>query len=334
MKKIFLIFVGIMAALLCLSGCSSINRVLNEKQLQDMLIEQYPESIERDVQNEPTIFEIDSFKIVRRQTYKEEKKDIVDCKMLAHTNDYEAEFCYTLNLDYYDEGGWQLDDYFETSADVLKAKTNTVPDNVIQEKMEKIQAAYGKCELVNENFDTETGILQHTYNVDCDSKYLTAKGNVTVDYKLDRHELNPGFVWLDEEKENAVTQKWKLEKEYEFEAGIYHPFYAFTEGNYQNGIHKGVHSLSIDEITDNRINFTAEILERIWIDGHIGEWHRSSESITLDVSSSDREMEIFCGNGDSLSIGFDVESGLYLHVQKFDGDETVDMKRSFTPRKS
>ncbi|MBQ8004674.1 MAG: hypothetical protein IJ299_06250 [Oscillospiraceae bacterium] len=307
-----------MAALLCLSGCIPINRVLNEKQLQDMLVEQYPESIERDVQNEPTTFEIDSFKIVRRQTYKEEKKDIVDCKMLAHTDNYEAEFCYTLNLDYYDEGGWQLDDYYQTSADVLKAKTNTVPDNVIQAKMDKIKAAYGKCELVNENFDTETGILHHTYKVDCDSKYLTAKGNVTVDYKLDRYENVPGFIWWGEEKTDNVAQEWKLEKQYILNAPLRGALDAvFVEGDRMSGVAETISSsILVGEVVNNEMELSISNYTYMCKNGEVKSAIKGEERILLDVSGTNRETEVYFDSksGSCIKIGFDIEIGLYAYI--------------------
>ena len=89
-----------------------------------------------------------------------------------------------------------------------------------------------------------------------------------------------------------------------------------------------------NETTNNSITLTAHILEHTWSNGKLTDRQISSKNITLDVSSSNREMEVLYENGDSISIGFEVESGLYLHVRKFGGDEPIDMKRSFEPRKS
>lgn len=323
MKKIICIIVGAAAALLCLSGCSSVHRVANEVQLHEMLVRKDPESVVRHVEGQALTFAVEKCEIVRRQTNKDEKTDKVDIKLSVYTNDYEGAFYYTLYLDYYDEGGWQLNTYETTLDDELKAKGNTVPKKLIEEEMAKLKEAYGNCELVSESFDSETGTLYHIYNVDSDSKYLKARGDITVEYKLDTRDPSPFFRWCIDEK-SGVTQEWKLADMYILDIGGDDVTSSrtdlnvipsiFVEGNRNDGIREGISTLQIHKITNEEIILSAYVITYTYEDGYVDNKSAGWREFSFDLSASEREAQ-FCLNsvtGSEINVKLDAERGFLL----------------------
>lgn len=319
MKRIFFIAIGLVAALLCLSGCTSISRVANEQQLQEMLVEHEPECIVRYIGGENLTLAIEKCEIVRRQTNKDEKKDKVDIKLSVYTDDYVGELYYTLHLDYYDEGGWQLDDYEVNASESFKAKGNTVPKELIEREVERLKAAYGKCDFISESFDEETGTLYQIYNVDCDAKYLKATGDVTLKYKLGFRDPDPDWQWVVEEQ-NGVEQKWQLpESVWYIEGDVAMTLNGLPRVLVQgerssDGKVKGFDGIDIIDITDNEITVGVYVITEIrdggWLDDRSAEWER----FTLDLTQSEREIKV-CENhstGSYLGIRLDPEIGFAL----------------------
>lgn len=229
MKKIFRLFGIFVLLILLVSGCGASN-VVSENGLIDMLVENYPDSIHRVLPyaapkgvskiGQDEVFEVDALKIIRRQTNKDDKTDTVDCKIEVHNDNYEGYFYYTLYLNYYDQGGWQLDEYISNGSDELKPKRDTVPYSRIEYAISRFSNLFGNYELVRDTFDDATGIVTKEYLFNNKQKYLTTKGTVILNFEYDSEQCKWEYT-----PTNNVVQTWDLVgdwkfhlKDHEFEA--------------------------------------------------------------------------------------------------------------------
>lgn len=305
MKKLFRLSGILVFLILLVSGCG-VSDVADENKLIDMLIANYPECLQRHIYQDET-FEIDSLKIVRRQTDKKEKVDKVGCEITVRNENYEGVFNYTLILNYYDKGGWYLENYESFSDDKLNAINNTVPNQTIDEAK---RACYqninniANLTLVGEEFNQSSGILTQTYSVNADYENLTVSGNIIINYNFNN------YNWEYEIIDNTI-QKWKFTGTYVLDLEYYTNdlglSYAdgipkiYNVDNEGNNIATGVSKISIINNV-NTIEMDIEIIKRTYEGNSYTDSYstrrfnfdmkKESESITLFENEEDSKISI------------------------------------------
>lgn len=205
--------IPILLCLFLIPACSGIRNTADEAELKEMLSENYAYELIKYIAEEEITFVIDHVEIIRRQTNTDEKQDIVDCKIFATHEDYTGVFYYRLTLNFYDEGGWQLDECSSQGMDEYKALRNTVSEDRLSTEVNRFIQKYGNCVFSNETYDIETQTLYRTYTVDSELTYLTAKGTVTISYAF----LSDYADWQLEEEADNVESTWNLPTYWSYE---------------------------------------------------------------------------------------------------------------------
>ncbi len=331
MKKIFSLFVSLILVILLVSGCG-ISKTPNEDELKNMLRTQYPECLERYIYKEE-VFEINDFEILRRQTNIEEKTDKVDCKLVVENEFYEGVFKYTLFLNYYDDGGWQLDNYEYYDADEMKAKTNTLPTESIENEVDYYNDIYGELSFLEESYDFETGIITRKYTADNKFNYLNVSGNLIIQYTLCEEEIEGSagcYYWIPEYFDN-IEQKWELSKKYKFDAEpqkysweldfndqIPKIFGADGDGE---DIAKGIAYIKVNNITNEKIEVTLDIISRDY-DGGFSFDDFSTKNITFDIKENVYIQRIFSNReGDYINLILDSDRGICVEEYSYENNK-------------
>lgn len=191
MKKLFytMVSVLIVTALLLLAGCNS---VANEKQIKADL-EAYTKS---DILAENE--KITEVKIDKRQTENEEKQDFVWCTVTTEDEHYSYQKEMELTYNYYDEGGWILDDVsvgkrnewvitpltgisseeFSDSLDGISVTADNETWDVTKDNIKSISIDEQKTDL-----EAKTDIVTATLTID--DEVEEAGGQLVVKYKFD-----------------------------------------------------------------------------------------------------------------------------------------------------
>ncbi len=324
MRKIFSLFGTLLLLVLLVSGCG-VSDVANENELIDMLIANYPECLQRHIYQDET-FEIDSLKIVRRQTDKKEKVDKVGCEIAVRNENYEGVFNYTLILNYYDKGGWYLENYESFSDDKLNAINNTVPNQTIDEAK---RACYqninniANLTLVGEEFNQSSGILTQTYSVNADYENLTVSGNIIINYNFNN------YNWEYEIIDNTI-QKWKFTGTYVLDSKYYihdaNTSYAdvvpkiYNVNNEGKNIASGISKITITK-NNNAVEMDAEIIKRTYNGDSYSDSY-STQRLTFDTRNEPYSITLFENKDDSkiiIEIDPEIEIRLYCRNSYVNG---------------
>lgn len=162
-KQVVVLTVFLMFGALILSGCTS--KPPSENQLEETFTEEFLSQIKKYYINgiEET-FSIWGLSINHRQT--EGHTDISYCTIGLENSEYNCSVEAALTYEYYDKGGWILEDW-----EILSTKIqplNGVPDNIIAADEAKIKSFYPDATLSTESsytrrtnlgYDTSTDIL-------------------------------------------------------------------------------------------------------------------------------------------------------------------------------
>ncbi len=311
---------GILVILIFLfSGCG-VSNIANENELIEMLSAKYPECLQRYIYQDE-VFEVDNLETLRRQTNREEKNDNVECKLTVHNDYYEGVFHYTLYLNYYDEGGWQIDSYEHCGTDKLKAKSNTIPSEIISNEVSHYNEFYGNLTFIDESFDSDKSIVTRIYSVKNEFPYLTAIGNLRIQYELCEENQENGFsayswvaTYLDD-----VKQEWHFNGKYKLNlrnqskipyeekipiilGGDDIPSYTSRGITYIDSIYQ----------TEEILNMEAEVyINDIGVAG--GNSSYSSVPLTFDLKNHQYTYRVFDNqSGDYFSISIDKNDGISL----------------------
>ncbi len=127
MRRISKMFILIFSLTILLCGC---NNTAKKAQIISDINEFGVELFEKEK------IEITDCEIIKRQTNKEDKEDIVYCKLFSKTSYCDHEFQYKLTYNFYDEGGWILDDVTPEKEDkwkkvYLDAKGNDIMEDIV-----------------------------------------------------------------------------------------------------------------------------------------------------------------------------------------------------------
>ena len=127
MRRISKMFILIFSLTILLCGC---NNTAKKAQIISDINEFGVELFEKEK------IEITDCEIIKRQTNKEDKEDIVYCKLFSKKSYCDHEFQYKLTYNFYDEGGWILDDVTPEKEDkwkkvYLDAKGNDIMEDIV-----------------------------------------------------------------------------------------------------------------------------------------------------------------------------------------------------------
>lgn len=193
-------FIGLVTCLL-LSSCGVSNPPNENKIAQNI-----PEDIRTVIIDNPFdatnsdvyVMDVKSVSIEKRQT--NEKTDTAYC-IIELENDY---YCFTKSIityyNYYDKGGWILDDYSEYNPPTWKLKDCPFSgDNV--------KGLISNYSIINENkpsTDTNLGTVEFTFDVREESENVTEEGTIAITLLFD------GSSWSYDINRDNVDLNWNI----------------------------------------------------------------------------------------------------------------------------
>lgn len=330
-KPSFLFFIFTLFVLL-LSGCN-IGGSPGEAALKEMLCTVHPECLKRYIYQEE-VFELDKLEIIRRQTNKEEKTDKVDCRLFVHNENYEGQFNYTLYLNYWDKGGWQLDNCVQFDADEIRTKVNTLPKEITDNEVNYYTAILGALNFVEETFDSESGLVTRVYRADNKFHYLDVSGTMTIQYELSTEywDGSTDYAWVPTYTDN-IQQTWKFGSRYRFDykpdllglSDIRDEVPKISGADY-DGLYKGILSAEITDMTNEKIEMTLTIVnsEAVFFD------HYSTQDVTFNIKDYEYSKVIFRNkDGDYIKLILDPNDGIC--VERYDDDSNIKKIHQYVP---
>lgn len=177
MKKRLCRFILVFGVALLLSGCG--DSIVSENQMKDD-IENYGEAnvvyIDYGSSSDSYYLDVTDLEVNKRQT--NEKDDTVYCTVMMEDENYRYTADYTLYYNYYDEGGWILDDYSSENS-VLTPLVGVPVEN---SDSEMSQYYFDDYEFVDSYLDEESYENQLEYHVSYQGDYVSCDGNVQLTY--------------------------------------------------------------------------------------------------------------------------------------------------------
>lgn len=154
--------------------------------------------------NEATDKEIDLFgvtsvNIEKRQT--NDKQDTAYCEVKMSNDQYQATAYYVMIFDYYDKGGWQLDNY-EKYNDTLIVPTGGYPKDKIISFL-KDQYNYNSVEFVSSNKISDTS-FSCKFKVSGDCPYAKEVGTVIVNQSFSKTK----YYWITNVDTSGIISDW------------------------------------------------------------------------------------------------------------------------------
>lgn len=203
MKKRLLTICLLLAGMLCISGCGSSN--LSENQIKEDLTAQGDIALidigygsyfeERDLQ-------ITDVVINKRQT--NEKDDTVYCTVTMEDDWYRCSADYVLYYNFYDQGGWILDDYYAEGQMITPLKG--VPEEFAEGELNNY--FFDTYELVDSSFNEEDWSAELTYHLTYDRMNVSFDDDATLYYYFSS-EGNEG-TWTPSLFYDETSFKWDV----------------------------------------------------------------------------------------------------------------------------
>ena len=168
MKKSLSVFglaVLLLLSLFVFSSCGESRKVSDKQLVNDLSVNETIATIFKSELFETEPFEYFSHNITKRQTNPEKKEDIIYCNLTVSNKNFSVNADCVLNYNYYDEGGWILDDVEVSNRKVSptntfsneeimnvfkKASTQSVISNILEEHGQAGITVL-KSEIVSEN---------------------------------------------------------------------------------------------------------------------------------------------------------------------------------------
>lgn len=202
-KKVILLIAGCLLIVI-LSACSSKLKTLDESELIVNL--NNSDIVNVKIDNETRNLIVNNLVIEKRQI--NEKQDIIYCKIVQGDEFYRMTAQYKLLYNYYDQGGWILDEFQTISVE-------TIPlTGVSEERAYEQIVYYDNAELVNR----ETDLDQHrdAFHFSSINKfpYMTEEKTIEVIFTFNSDQKKwIGSTTVLEEKENwDVLGKWHFDR--------------------------------------------------------------------------------------------------------------------------
>ena len=184
MKKRVLLVTAVAAGIL-LTGCGrqSLSEAKIKENIPEGLKSVYVSNIDNDY-GQTFVLNVDDVKIEKRQ--KDEKSDIIYCTVEASDENYRLITDCSLYSNYYDEGGWILDDYGVDSQEV-KLLTG-VPQELAETEINKFY--FDTYEFEESDFNTESWNDRYVYNVHYKADNCHYDGMIDLSFTPNRYGNN------------------------------------------------------------------------------------------------------------------------------------------------
>lgn len=198
-RKVFM-FVILFAVMLV--GCK--DSKLSEKEISSNLPSEFSEiSVLSGDQTEYYDLALDEFVIRKRQT--NEKDDTIYCTITEVDSNYTYTIDCVLYFNYYDQGGWILDNYEieQSSIQPSAAVDQSVSDY-------DVSCYYDDFEFQDCEYDESDRTAHYTYTVKDKDVYLSREGKVQLDYNFCDYGNNAEWK-LDCVDESGIRDIWDIE---------------------------------------------------------------------------------------------------------------------------
>lgn len=257
MKKFGSIIVALLAVLLLLTGCDS---VADETKIQTDL-STFTQSEVLDLGEQ-----IQSLEIIKRQTEKEYKRDIVWCEFVTEDEDCRYEKSAILTYTLYDEGGWILDNVsLSDRLEWVITPLAGITDGKITESVQE-----SKLSITDEN--------DETWTISEDSiKSLTIENHET-DLEAFTDTVTVSLVLHDsvEEANGTITVKY---------------YFNTISGEWETESTEKDSKFAVSQVTGTELKVTEEDVKKA-VNGKTYSFGNESQSAWYYVSKEDREITI------------------------------------------
>lgn len=203
MKKQLLAVCLLLVGVLCLSGCGSSN--VSEKQIEEDLAAEVDVTligIDYGSYFEERDLEVKDVVINKRQT--NEKDDTVYCTVTMEDDWYQCSAEYVLIYNYYDQGGWILDDYY--AEDQMITPLQGVPEECAESELNNY--FFDTYELLDSSFDEAAWSAELTYHLTYNRKHVSVDDEATLYYYFSS-EGNEG-QWYPELYYDETNFQWDV----------------------------------------------------------------------------------------------------------------------------
>lgn len=221
-----------------------------------------------DLYNNPNFYSqqkvtIENLSIIKRQTDKHEKKDIVFVTLKVGNDAVEGKISYILNYNLYDEG-WILDDVSiypegEWEFKPLKSVEQSIADNTIKERLGGVMDRAGLGEFIFSDRIDNLNTCQLYYYVNESYTYLKSKK-----YYVENFEFNKESGLWEVGKIKVASERDQYDWDIE---GTWYP--DETSDDYSNS--KYLHGLTvkIDNVNNNNAHILVQNVDDIYLDKNI-----------------------------------------------------------------
>lgn len=232
MKKKYIKIICLITLILCcvfLVACNGIKKPLNKNKIAEVVPE---EILAYSLNNKHEVMSIKDVSIERRQT--NNKEDIVYLAIDMESSDLHRTAYYIFTINYYDTGGWILDNW-ETYQDTVAYPLKAPPIEAANKVMDEYFTNYNYDKTNTDNI--RDGSCTITFDVNDTRPNLTYSGKADVIFRL--YQPQPErFLWNTSINRSEIISKWNIIGEW----SAIHDGYGY---NYL--------SMNITEVTDNTI---------------------------------------------------------------------------------
>ena len=201
MKKYILTIISVLT-LLSLCGCTPEAKTEDEIK-SDFTDEMKTLSVDVSWGGNSTLpLELESLEIEKRQT--NDKDDTVYCDVVMKNDEYDMTASYVLYYNYYDEGGWILDNYEVLERDITPV--NGMNEWFVEEYMSH---NYGNYTFKDKNFSQNNTVCEFTYTVEEKHEYCSYIGEVVLVCEFYSDEYSA--TWVGDAYDGNVECVWDID---------------------------------------------------------------------------------------------------------------------------
>lgn len=304
MKKCLLTMIVLLVLLLC--GCQPKTKSENEIKA-DISEEMRTINIGFDWEyityNESFVLEIEEFEIEKRQTNK--KDDTIYCNITMQNENFKSYVEYVLYYNYYDEGGWILDDYDTLEQEIQPLKG--LEEDLIWQYLHYF---YDDYTFETASFDESAYVSEYTYLVEEKHQYCSLIGEVDVECEF-YNDLNNG-TWIANIYGGDIECVWDIDGKWyagleDTRYGVNSNSYYVVEANISSFDGQSAYidfertpaTVSGGMNTKNKITFEGQVFPNIYDEGSRLSFElpyaKGGAHFTLQITYDDAK--IFLGGG-------------------------------------
>lgn len=215
-KKFYMLL--LCAVILAVLTSCGIPKPPNEKQIAEELPDEITTIIIKNPFDATNLdiyeMEVASLSIERRQT--NEKDDVVYCMIDLENEYYSFKKYVKLQYNYYDTGGWIIDDWAYYNDTIYQVKSNPFSEDLASQKWSYL---YDEASLIDVSLDANNNSLTFTLEVNANHNHAVVGGKLIDTYTFD------GTRWLENYDDSGCSTDWHIVGDWEYlipsESGIY-----------------------------------------------------------------------------------------------------------------